>query len=308
MNATEKPNSKIETRETPPEAAPIDVRGIPLAIVPIDKLLSMPFQSRTTSDPELGELVESIRTYGVLEPIIARPGQSGRFEVVAGQRRLRAAKEAGLTDIPIVIKTLTDQEACEVQLIENVQRKDLVDVEKARMLDYMIKQHGYTQEQLAKKIGKSREWIANHVRMLQLDNIVSRETMEKMTEGLARQILATPKETRKQIVKRIEETGELPSIREVCRAAQPRFMPCDRHAPTETIPEILPSPVSEAPAPKLYEKKKCPMELLLEEIQKKLPVKRDDQLDSKNCVLKEPCKAAMHPLENFAKSIVEAKI
>jgi len=138
------------TKEIPPS------QPTPFQMVSVNALYSMPFQSRTTEDPELEELVQSLKTYGLLEPILVRRKPSGALEVVAGERRLKAAKQAGLTDIPVVIKPLSDQEACEVQLIENVQRKDLADIEKARMLDYMLNQYGYTQEQLAKKIGKSQ--------------------------------------------------------------------------------------------------------------------------------------------------------
>jgi len=244
---------------------PSDVPSIPFQnMLPVNELLSLPFQSRTTEDPELAELVESIKTYGVIEPIVVRSKSGGAFEVVAGARRLRAAKEAGLTSIPVVIRALSDQEAYEIQLIENIQRKDLADIEKARMLDYMTKQYGYTQEQLAQKIGKSREWVANHLRMLQVSNIVSRETMEKMTEGQARAILSIPQEKQKEIAQQIEEEGRIPSMREisstseaehrVARTAEVQLNPrwnepsIPQPAVTTSIPSAPRAP--EPPAPK----------------------------------------------------------
>jgi ParB family chromosome partitioning protein len=215
----------------------------------------MPFQSRTTEDPELEELVQSLKTYGLLEPILVRRKPSGALEVVAGERRLKAAKQAGLTDIPVVIKPLSDQEACEVQLIENVQRKDLVDIEKARMLDYMIKQFGYLQKDLAKKLGKSEAWISNHLAMLKLKQLYPGKVNEaKITEKQAREILSASPEKREEIIKQVAETGEVPSSREIHRAVQPEPV-------TTTIPST--ESVPEAPTPKPEEKDvgefECPL-------------------------------------------------
>lgn len=195
-------------------------------MIPTEAILSMPFQIRQTKEIDQ-ELADSIRQVGVVEPIIVRPKESGRFEIVAGSRRLSHAKEVGLEQIPCVVRLLTDQQAYEIQLIENIHRKDLTDIEKARALDYFIKQSGCTQEEMAKKIGKSQPWVANHLRMLQLEesNIISREIMDKMPEGVSREILSAPIEKRPEIVEkiaeRIEETGKSPSIKEIREMAHP---------------------------------------------------------------------------------------
>jgi ParB/RepB/Spo0J family partition protein len=190
--------------------------------VSVKDLFSLPFQSRTTEDPELEELVESIKAYGVLEPLIVRQKPDGTFEIVAGERRFTAAKKAGLTEVSVIIKPLSDQEACEIQLTENIQRKDLVDIEKAHMLDHMIKQFGYTQEKLAKKLGKSQPWVSQHLAMLKLpENITRVIKPEQLTEGQAREILAAPEEKRKEITKQITETGEVPSSRVIKEFVRP---------------------------------------------------------------------------------------
>ena len=247
---------KVEKSQISSMSEITDVRSIPLATVPVKDLLSMPFVSRTTDDPQLSELVESMKTYGVLEPIVVRPKPSGAFEVVAGARRLRGAKEAGLTDIPVVIKPLSDPEAYEVQLIENVQRKDLADIEKARMLDYMIKQFGYLQKDLAKKLGKSEAWISNHLAMLKLKQLYPGKVNEaKITEKQAREILSASPEKREEIIKQVAETGEVPSSREIHRAVYPEPEVTTTIPSTESVPE--------APTPKPEEKDvgefECPL-------------------------------------------------
>lgn len=211
-----------------PQVVSMDTTKPTYITVPVNALLSMPFQSRSTEDPELAELIESIKIYGVLEPILVRPKPGGLNEIVAGERRVRAAKKAGLTEVPVIIKWLTDQEAYEIQLIENIQRKDLADIEKARMLDYMIKKFGYTQEELAEKLGKSKAWLSLHLQMLELEKVYpGKPEIGKLTERQAREILAAPEEKREEILKQIAETGEVPSSREIHRAVHPeRVVPC----------------------------------------------------------------------------------
>jgi ParB family chromosome partitioning protein len=214
-----------EDKQSIKEPKPITFH--PFQMLPVEAILSMPFQIRQTKEIDQ-ELADSIRQVGVVEPIIVRPKESGKFECVAGSRRLSHAKEVGLDQIPCVIRILTDQQAYEIQLIENIHRKDLTDIEKARALDYFIKQSGCTQEAMAKKIGKSQPWVANHLRMLQLekDNIISREIMEKVPETVSREILSAPVEKRQEIAEKvaehIEETGKPLSIKEIHELAEPQ--------------------------------------------------------------------------------------
>ena len=204
----------------------------PFVFLPIEALLSMPFQSRLIrEDSELLDLVVSVKIYGVLEPILVRPKENGLYEVVAGGRRVVAAKKAGLVEVPAIVKALNDQEAYEVQLIENVQRRDLSDMEKARMLDFMIKKFGYTQEALAQKLGKTQGWVSQHISMLKLEadyypgnnvETVSPGTQTGViTERQAREILAASPEKREEIIGEINRTGEVPSARDLHEKVQP---------------------------------------------------------------------------------------
>jgi ParB/RepB/Spo0J family partition protein len=140
----------------------------PFQMLQVDKILSMPFQIRQDQEVDL-ELAESIKQVGIVEPILVRPKESGMFELVAGDRRFHAAKEVGLTQVPCMVRLLSDQEALEIQLIENIQRKDLSDIEKAHWLDRLLKKFPEkypTQEALAKRIGKDAPWITHHLNLL----------------------------------------------------------------------------------------------------------------------------------------------
>lgn len=124
---------------------------------------------RRTFDAEaLAELTESVRQYGILEPLVVRPAAGGGFELVAGERRLRAAREAGLATVPVVVRELSDAQADELRLVENLQRQDLNPVEEAEALRRLLERHGYTQEQLTARLGKSQPWISNRLRLLEL--------------------------------------------------------------------------------------------------------------------------------------------
>jgi ParB family chromosome partitioning protein len=224
-----------EPRNTFP-TEPRKEAAIAYAILPIKKLFSMPFQSRKDiQGPDFADLVESVKAVGVLEPILVRPRTSEDFEIVAGERRAAAAVDAGLVEVPAIVRILSDQEAYEIQLVENVHRKDLTDMEKARMLDMMIKKFGYTQEQLGKKLGKTQVWVSQHLAMLQIPESITRVIMNRTTEGelterQAREILAAPEEKRGEILDKIKETiketGKLPSGREIHAVA--KSVPCAR--------------------------------------------------------------------------------
>jgi ParB family chromosome partitioning protein len=191
--------------------------------VPITALTHMSFRSRSNIDgPEFEDLVESVKQCGILEPLIVRHMKNSLYEIIAGERRFAAAQRVGLANIPVVIKAFSDQQAYEIQLIENVQRKDLSDMEKARMLDYVIKTFKLTQEQLASKIGKTQGWISQHLSMLQVPESITRVIKHgELTEGQAREILAAPEDKRDQIIDRINKTGEVPSGREIHSIVHP---------------------------------------------------------------------------------------
>jgi len=140
--------------------------------IPVTQCRPNPYQPRRTFPADtIEELKESILEYGIIQPLIARESIKG-YEIVVGERRLRAAKEAGIETIPVIVKEMTDEKMMELALLENLQREDLTPVEEAQAYQNLMNELGITQEDLAKKLGKSRSHIANIVRLLTLPNEV----------------------------------------------------------------------------------------------------------------------------------------
>ncbi|MBE3591492.1 MAG: ParB/RepB/Spo0J family partition protein [Thermoanaerobacter sp.] len=151
------------------------------------------YQPRKQFDGEsLKELAESIKQHGVIQPIIVRKVDSG-YQIVAGERRWRAAKIAGLSEIPAIVKNFDDLQVMEIALIENLQREDLNPIEEAKAYKALIEQFNLTQEEISKKIGKSRSVIANSIRLLNLDDRVQEMLVKgDITIGHAKVILSLP--------------------------------------------------------------------------------------------------------------------
>ena len=148
-------------------------------------------QPRKEFDPAaLAELADSIAAVGVIQPLIVRPIPSGGYQIVAGERRWRAAQSAGLTEVPVVIRELNDREVDEIALIENLQREDLNPVEEAEGYRHLMNEYGLTQEQVAGRVGKSRPSVANSVRLLELpDSVLGMLTAGDLTVGHVRPLL-----------------------------------------------------------------------------------------------------------------------
>jgi ParB family transcriptional regulator, chromosome partitioning protein len=161
--------------------------------MPIELLRASPNNPRKYfADTDLDDLAKSIREKGLLQPIVVRPMPGGDYEIVAGERRWRAAQRAGVHDVPVLIRELSDGEALEIALIENIQRADLNPLEEARAYGLLIEQFNYTQQQLAESIGKSRSHIANTLRLLNLpDSVRSQIEQGNLTAGHARALVAT---------------------------------------------------------------------------------------------------------------------
>ncbi len=161
--------------------------------IPISALSPGPGQPRRHFDEDaLDALAQSIRERGMLQPIIARrlEDSPGRYEIVAGERRWRAAQRAGLAEAPVILRDLSDRDALEIALIENVQREDLNPVEEASGYQNLVDSFGYTQEDLAKSVGKSRPHVANMLRLLSLpDATKARLAAGEITAGHARALL-----------------------------------------------------------------------------------------------------------------------
>lgn len=155
-------------------AGEVDVRADDQHTVPLSALKPSRFNPRRDfADDQLDELAASIRERGLVQPLVVRPlGGGGRFEIVAGERRWRAAQRANLHEVPVVIRSLSDQEAVEIAIIENVQREDLNAIEEGEGYQSLMQGHGYTQEDLAKVMGKSRSHLANTLRLLKLPKSV----------------------------------------------------------------------------------------------------------------------------------------
>ena len=144
-------------------------------------------------DEALGELASSIAEHGVLQPIVVRPSPTGGYSIVAGERRWRAARMAGLTEIPVVIREITDAQAMEIALIENLQREDLDPVEEAMGYKQLMERCGYTQEAAASRLSKSRSAVANSLRLLNLPQIVlALLRTGQLSAGHAKAILSLP--------------------------------------------------------------------------------------------------------------------
>jgi len=141
-----------------------DLRRVPLAALKPSRFNPR----RNFAEAQLKELAASIRERGLVQPLIVRPSTGDTYEIVAGERRWRAAQLANLHDVPIVVRALSDQEAVEIAIIENVQREDLNAIEEGEGYKLLMDGHGYTQEDLAKVIGKSRSHLANTLRLLKL--------------------------------------------------------------------------------------------------------------------------------------------
>jgi ParB family chromosome partitioning protein len=164
-----------------------DTRTLPVAFLQPGR-----YQPRKTFDEQpLTDLAASIKEKGVLSPILVRPIAADRYEIVAGERRWRAAQMAQLHDVPVVVRDLPDDQALEIAIIENVQRTDLNAIEEGAAYEELITKFGRTQEDVAREVGKSRSHVANTIRLLKLPEIVKAWVREgKLTAGHARTLLA----------------------------------------------------------------------------------------------------------------------
>ena len=209
------------------------VQNNSLAQLRIDEIALNPRQPRQDIDPErLEDLAQSIRIKGVIQPILVRPKQGGDkdFELVAGERRLRASKLAGYDKIPAMVKRIEDRDLLEIALIENIQRDDLNPIDEARAYRELLEEHGYTQEDLAKRIGKNRTTIANLIRLLQLPEIIQQDlTNSDISTGHARSLLSleSPEEqlnVRDKIIQKkisVRETENLVRSKKKAKRSRP---------------------------------------------------------------------------------------
>lgn len=211
----------------------------------IEKIIPNQFQPRSHFEEEgLGELADSIREKGIIQPLVVVSNSDGTYGLIAGERRLRASKLIGLGAVPVVIREVSgDDELLELALIENVQRQDLNPIEEAEAYEKLIKIFAYTQEQAAEKVGKKRSTVTNRLRLLQLPVFIQEDiSKRKLTEGHARAILrlsddaVAMKDARNQIVAKglsVRQAEKLTSRMKQERTSTRNATPIE----TTTIPE-----------------------------------------------------------------------
>jgi ParB family chromosome partitioning protein len=163
--------------------------------LPVDEILPSPYQPRTVFDEErIDELCQTIKTHGLIQPIIVRV-RNGKYELIAGERRLRAVKKLGMETIPAIIREFNDAQTASIALIENLQRENLTSIEEAAAYQQLIEIHQLTQESLAQRLGKSQSTIANKLRLLHLPEPVKEALRErKISERHARALIPLPEE------------------------------------------------------------------------------------------------------------------
>ncbi len=220
----------LESLIGPGEDRPVPGDGV--GEIPLARIEVNPFQPREHIEEEaLGELADSIRSAGILQPVVVRPAGEGMYELVMGERRLRAARRAGLRQVPAIVRELEDGEMLELALIENVQRQDLGAIEKARALARMCGELGMTQERVAERIGLGRPTVANLLRLLELPEEVQRMVSRgTLSAGHARAVLSAGDEAaRLALARKIASEGL--SVREAERLAAGREGAQERPAP-----------------------------------------------------------------------------
>lgn len=180
-----------------PERATEENKSDKVWLVPVSKIIPNADQPRRNfKSQELAELADSIKKHGILQPLLVSEKADGNFELVAGERRLRAAKLASLATVPVLVKNMADQEKLEVALIENIQREDLNPIEEAFAYKRLMDEFNLTQQDVAAKVGKSRPAVANTVRLLDLPTPAQEALIEgKINSGQARALLSLENET-----------------------------------------------------------------------------------------------------------------
>ncbi|SHM18271.1 ParB family protein [Caldanaerovirga acetigignens] len=176
--------------------------------IPVDAIKPNPYQPRKNfDDKSLQDLIDSIKIYGVLQPIVVRRMGKNEYELIAGERRWRACLQAGLKEIPAVVRDVKETDSAIMALIENLQRENLNFIEEAEGYRQLIDEHGLTQEQLAERLGKSQSTIANKIRILKMpEDILKIISQENLTERHARALLKLPEESlQREILKKIVE-------------------------------------------------------------------------------------------------------
>lgn len=244
-----------------PHAVPREEKRKEIREVPPSSIKENPHQPRKTFEEQgLADLVESIRVHGILQPLVVTVNKQGEYELIAGERRLRAARQLHLKSVPVIVRTAGELEKLELSLIENIQRKDLNPIERAVAYQKLIHDFSLTQEEAARRLGKSRSVVANTLRLLQLPGVIQKAIAEgKVTEGQAKVILELQDEDKQlTLFERIQKEGL--TVRDVervvkrtkrvgagfisARRVQTRGLPLQYHDYEQQLSESLGTKVS----------------------------------------------------------------
>lgn len=203
--------------------------------VPLAEIVTNPWQPRTNFDEEkIREMAESIREHGIIEPLVVRP-RDGGYELIAGERRLRAARLSGLQSVPVAVREMSDREVLEATLIENLQREDLSALEEAGAYVRLMEEFGETQEEVARRVGKSRPAVANTIRLLQLPEPIREEMRTgRLSAGHARALLALESPVEQAALARDAIRLGL-SVRQLEARIRLRLQPRARKPPSEDV-------------------------------------------------------------------------
>lgn len=230
---------KRPSENRPQEAIPVKKTPGSISTVSVSKIAINPFQPRTDFDEEaLRELADSIKLQGLIQPITVRQAENGTYQLISGERRLRAAKLAGLSEIPAYIRTANDQQMLEMALIENIQRENLNAIEVALSFQRMIEECRLKQEELGERVSKNRSTVTNYLRLLKLPPVIQAAIRDgQLSMGHARALINVPEIDRqlyifREIVKKglsVRKTEEL--VRDIQQPANKQAGKRDKAAP-----------------------------------------------------------------------------
>ncbi len=216
-------------------------RSTGVKVIPLDRIDSNPEQPRLAFDEQtLAELAVSIREHGVLQPILVRPRDDGRYQLIAGERRWRASRIAGLATIPALVEDIDDDTALEISIIENLQREDISPLDEAAMYDRMIRDHGYSIRKLAEKLGKDKGYLENRLRLADApDEVRELVSLRKDTLSHAYELMKVqdPRKRRKLADQVARNELSLVKLREMIEG-RPRRAPAENDDDGAAVPAV----------------------------------------------------------------------
>jgi ParB family chromosome partitioning protein len=232
-------------------------RSVGVRVIPVDRIEPNPDQPRMVFDEDaLHELAASIREHGVLQPILVRPLGDNRYQLIAGERRWRASREAGQATIPALVEEIDDDTALEISIIENLQREDLNPLEEAAMYERMVHEHGYSIRKLADKLGKDKGYLENRLRLADApEEVRELVSLRKDTLSHAYELMkvADPKKRRKLAAQVASGALSLVKLRQRIEGRRPSLLETDADAAADDIVEAGPRPVENPEAEAAWE-------------------------------------------------------